>query len=285
MPWVKLYIEMLDDERLMRLSEGCRMRFVELVLLAGICDADGLLTRSTGPMSLYDIARRLRLRIDRLEKQMASLVSIGFIDNTAIGYRVVGFSDRQGRPHSEQRADWNKRQATARARKLDDKRGPDWRQVDDKSTQLVTSLSPGKHNLSQETPENTEETQNVTRESRVQSRVEESKRREDTTRAQKPARAPSKDYYPLAEALAHVCHMDLESNKGRLFREAKLLSTADPTPTPDLLRQHYNGDQASYWRRADWRGRAGQDPSPSTIRETWGKWGTPPPAENFIDYN
>jgi len=93
------------------------------------------------------------------------------------------------------------------------------------------------------------------------------------------------DYFPLATALADVCHMKFDPNKGRLFREAKLLSTADPTPTPDLLRQHYNGDQASYWRRSDWRGRAGQDPSPSTIRETWGKWGTPPPAENFIDYN
>lgn len=88
----------------------------------------------------------------------------------------------------------------------------------------------------------------------------------------KQEKAPKADYYPLAQALAEVCHMDLKANRGRLFAEAKLLSAATPTPTPDLLKQHYNGNPRSFWRGQDWRGKQGQDPSPANVRETWGKW-------------
>lgn len=97
-------------------------------------------------------------------------------------------------------------------------------------------------------------------------------------KAVNPEKRDKVNYYPLALALAEVCHMQLEPNRGLLFAEAKLLSKATPTPTPELLKQHYNGDPASFWRSRDWRGKAGENPIPSVIRKTWGQWGEPAPA-------
>lgn len=66
--------------------------------------------------------------------------------------------------------------------------------------------------------------------------------------------------------------MDLEANKGRLMREAGILSKANPPATPELLKEHYNGSENSYWQSQDWRGKKGQHPTPANVRETWGKW-------------
>ena len=90
--------------------------------------------------------------------------------------------------------------------------------------------------------------------------------------SQKRDKPPKVDYFPLAQALAQACRMDLGGNRGKLFAEAKRLSVAQPTPTPELIQQHYNGHADCYWRKIDWRGKKGDDPNPATIRETWGKW-------------
>lgn len=99
-------------------------------------------------------------------------------------------------------------------------------------------------------------------------------------------RLPRVDYYPLASALAEVCHMVFESNRGHLFREAELLSKAQPAPTPELLRQHYAGGAGCFWYKNDWRGQKGDRPSPAAIRKTWGQWAAEPvkPATKFIEY-
>lgn len=89
--------------------------------------------------------------------------------------------------------------------------------------------------------------------------------------APKTARAPKVDYFPLAEALASVCHLDLKANP-RIFAEAELLAKASPSPTRELLVEHYNGRPDCYWRQRDWRGKKGEDPTPAAIRESWGKW-------------
>lgn len=85
--------------------------------------------------------------------------------------------------------------------------------------------------------------------------------------APKPRGNPA--LYSIAVSLAEVCKMDFESNKGRLFVEAKLLSNATPAPTPELLKANYNGDPRAFWKAKDWRGKAGQPPTPQAIRETW----------------
>jgi hypothetical protein len=80
------------------------------------------------------------------------------------------------------------------------------------------------------------------------------------------------ELFYLAQALSEVCHMDLQANKGRLMKEAKLLSVATPKPTPELLRQYYNGNKGTFWRSHDWRGQKGEVPTPASVRETWGAW-------------
>lgn len=74
----------------------------------------------------------------------------------------------------------------------------------------------------------------------------------------------------LAQAMAEVCHMDFNANKRTLINEARLLAVASPLPTPELLRQYYNG--GGWWVTNDWRGQRGQFPQPTSIRTTWGHW-------------
>ena len=88
----------------------------------------------------------------------------------------------------------------------------------------------------------------------------------------KTPRPPKIDYYPLANAISIVCHMPLEPNRGRLFREAEQLAKAIPEPTPELVSENYNSNPKSFWKLHDWRGQKGQNPSPANIRETWGAW-------------
>lgn len=93
------------------------------------------------------------------------------------------------------------------------------------------------------------------------------------------------NYEPLAVVLSEVCHMDFKANRGRLFKEAKLLSVATPTPTPELVRENYNGRLDCFWRKTDWRGKQGQNPSPPSIRETWGNWGDVAAANGVSKYD
>lgn len=98
-------------------------------------------------------------------------------------------------------------------------------------------------------------------------------------------RLPRPDYYPLASAIAEVCRMPFEPNRGQLFKEAEALSKAQPVPTPDLLRQHYTG-AGCFWYKQDWRGKKGERPTPAAIRKTWGQWGAAvEPATKFIEYS
>lgn len=95
--------------------------------------------------------------------------------------------------------------------------------------------------------------------------------------APKPRGNPA--MYEIACALAEVTYSNLEANKPMLMREAKLLLKAtNPAPTPELIKQHYNGDPNAFWKARDWRGKKGQPPTPYAIRTTWGQWEQPDEA-------
>lgn len=82
---------------------------------------------------------------------------------------------------------------------------------------------------------------------------------------------PKPDLYPVASALSEVCVMSLETNRGRLFKEAKVLCAATAPPvTPDEVRARYG--PGGWWYHADWRGQKGEHPTPAIIRATWGQW-------------
>lgn len=111
MPWVKMYTEMLDDPKIGRLSDAVKWRFVSLILLAGECDKDGYLSNGNELMTVDDIAWRMRITREQCEKDLESLVNCGLIDDIDGAYFVVKFSERQGRPQSEKRAQWRERKA------------------------------------------------------------------------------------------------------------------------------------------------------------------------------
>jgi len=112
MPWVKLYSEFLDDPKLARLDDQVKLRFVQLLLLAGECDAEGYLVSGTYKMTLDDLAWRLRIPFEVCEHDIHELQEHGMVtyDEALGAFLVVKFADRQGRSQEEKRAEWRERQ-------------------------------------------------------------------------------------------------------------------------------------------------------------------------------
>lgn len=117
MPWVKMWTDMLDDPKMGRLPANIKWRFVELILLAGECDADGYLVVGDEPMSLETIAWRLRANdLDLLQREMDDLTRAGLIAKDEVGWLVTKFSKRQGRRQSEKREQWRDRKRKQRCK-------------------------------------------------------------------------------------------------------------------------------------------------------------------------
>jgi hypothetical protein len=119
MPWIKLYIDLLDDPKIGKLPRSARLRFIELMLLAGECDADGELVIGGKPMTTTDIGWRLRDTAKNIEAEIAALVDAGIVTIHGDRIYVTNFSKRQGRSQSEKREAWRER----KARKQGDSRG------------------------------------------------------------------------------------------------------------------------------------------------------------------
>lgn len=107
MPWVKLYLDLLDDPKIGKMPRSTRLRFIELMLLAGECDADGDLVSGGNFMSTLDIAWRLRDSVESVEADILALSDAGvlMVDDGG-GICVTNFAKRQGRSQSEKREAW-----------------------------------------------------------------------------------------------------------------------------------------------------------------------------------
>jgi N-terminal phage replisome organiser (Phage_rep_org_N) len=116
MPWVKLFTEMLDDAKLLPLSEPLKWRFVQLILLAGDCDQGGWLANNMGPLAVDIIALRLRAPLDQLKKDLARLLDSGLMafDRKTGAWMVTNFEKRQGRPQSKKRELWREQKGRQR---------------------------------------------------------------------------------------------------------------------------------------------------------------------------
>lgn len=114
MPWVKLYTEMLDDPKLSSLTPGGKWLFVELILLAGECDQDGLIL-----MDFKKIAWRLREDYDNLKAGLWVLGQehlIEYDETKEDSIFIPAFSKRQDRPQSVKRQQWNDAQKRHRSK-------------------------------------------------------------------------------------------------------------------------------------------------------------------------
>ena len=111
MPWVKIYTDFLDDRKIGRLDDVLKLRFIQLILLAGECDADGYLIDGAGFMSASDIAWRLRVDPASLVLEMDELKTNNLLSLDDMGaWLVINFSKRQDRPQAVKRAEWRDRQ-------------------------------------------------------------------------------------------------------------------------------------------------------------------------------
>ena len=86
--WIKLYLEIMDDAKMGRLSDHLWRRTMELFLLAGENDKDGLLPE------VDDMAWRLRTSPDDLTRDLQSLQGV-VVEPTQVGWFVTNFKDRQ----------------------------------------------------------------------------------------------------------------------------------------------------------------------------------------------
>jgi hypothetical protein len=87
--WIKLYIEILDDDKLCELPDWLKWRMVQLFLVAREKNQEGLL----GPVKR--VAWRLRIKEDDLVDSLCTMSEIGVVAETPDGWKVVNFSKRQ----------------------------------------------------------------------------------------------------------------------------------------------------------------------------------------------
>ena len=87
--WIKLYHEILDDPKMMKMQEVLFGRCIKLFLLAGDYDHSG------GLPSLSDIAWRLRISEEEIESDLIELQRLGITLQSEDGWQISKWEDRQ----------------------------------------------------------------------------------------------------------------------------------------------------------------------------------------------
>ena len=87
--WIKLYHEILTDPKMGRMSDKLFRRTIELFLIAGIEDNDGILPE------IQDISWTLRTTDKEIQKVIEELENLNIITNSDQGYVITHFQDRQ----------------------------------------------------------------------------------------------------------------------------------------------------------------------------------------------
>jgi len=110
MKWIKQYPHLLNDVRMSRLSERAQLRYFQLYLLAGACDADGAFIEHEQKMTEAEIAYKLRIRDLRLFKtDLKALKDAGLLKVNGHGPYIADWKSDQ--------PDWDKVRKDARERK------------------------------------------------------------------------------------------------------------------------------------------------------------------------
>ncbi len=83
--WIKLYMEILDDDKFGTLPEFIKWRAIELFLVAGENGNDGLLP------PVARLAWRLRLDEVKIAETLSALTQVGVVHETPQGWVVTNF--------------------------------------------------------------------------------------------------------------------------------------------------------------------------------------------------
>lgn len=95
--WIKLYIEILDDPKMGMLSADLWRFTVELFLLAGEINCNGMLQHVT------QISWRLRYSVTQVETWLKQLEKAGIVEETENGWIVSHFEARQAASATNER--------------------------------------------------------------------------------------------------------------------------------------------------------------------------------------
>ena len=103
--YIKLYHEILDDPKMMKLADRLFSLSIKLFLLAGDYEHDGYLP------DVDDMAWRLRINQEELETDLADLASTGIIQMNSDRWYITKFAERQAPVEPTERwRQWKKRQ-------------------------------------------------------------------------------------------------------------------------------------------------------------------------------
>lgn len=95
--WIKLYIDMIDDPKMLKLSDWQFRRFIELLLVAKENDKAGLL------QPVPEIAWRIRQCEKVVKDTLRAMEEIGVVRETENGWLFVNFAKRQAMSDSAER--------------------------------------------------------------------------------------------------------------------------------------------------------------------------------------
>jgi DnaD/phage-associated family protein len=87
--WIKLWIDILDDDKMFDMPDWLFKRFIYFLLAAKEYDQDGLL------QPVNKLAWRLRLSEDQVTESLRALMKVGVVCEDAGSYLIKNFSKRQ----------------------------------------------------------------------------------------------------------------------------------------------------------------------------------------------
>lgn len=103
LPWIKMWLEALDDPKVNRLSLAERGAWWGLLQLAGKCEADGKIVTGGAGLDIDEIADALHIKEDDrhvLESMIAKMKERGSLKWNQNTLTVVHFEERQRVPPS-----------------------------------------------------------------------------------------------------------------------------------------------------------------------------------------
>ena len=134
--WIKLYVELLDDPKLALVPDLVRLRFIQLLLVAGADDQDGLLPDSKR------LAWRLRVEHNQLLNELRALKNAGVICREGESWIVTNFAKRQAAMTSYERVQSFRRRKNDEAHRYLDDNENDEAAAEEGVTSASSSTSP-----------------------------------------------------------------------------------------------------------------------------------------------
>ena len=124
MPFMKLYLSILDDPEYIELSRTAKSLYFEFYLLAWNADADGdILNRDTlKPLTVKNLALRLRTSTDEINSALGELLPAGLLASDGVTLSICRYQEEQD-VQEVIREKARERQARSRERKKQEATG------------------------------------------------------------------------------------------------------------------------------------------------------------------